>query len=430
MKSTLHKAIGPGLMYAGAAIGVSHLVQSTRAGADYGMQMIWLVLFACATKYVFLMIAPIYTASTGETLIQGYRRLGNWAVALYVLATLSTMFTIQASLLLVTAGLLGNFMQSFFGVVLASEAGLNVFYWTLVALALTSIPLLVGRYGLLDGTVKVVVSILAMCTVVAVVLAFFRQPAPIEGFVSPPLLTYAGLVFAFALIGWMPTPIDCSVWQSLWTLARNEQTGHKASVREATIDFNIGYTVATGLAIFFLMLGTLVMHGRGLAFPTQSVGFAAQLVAMYAEALGSWSRWLIAIAALTAMFSTTLTVTDAYPRVWRHLIQQYVTHSQRAGKAIYMICFAILNGVALVIVAAVAVRDQGQFFAALVDIATSLSVVAAPVLAYLNLRLITSEATPKEVRLGMAMMIFSRLCLIALIVMAIVFVYVRFIMTG
>jgi len=31
--STLRSAIGPGLLMAGAAIGVSHLVQSTRAGA-------------------------------------------------------------------------------------------------------------------------------------------------------------------------------------------------------------------------------------------------------------------------------------------------------------------------------------------------------------------------------------------------------------
>jgi len=31
------KKLGPGLLFAGAAIGVSHLVQSTRAGADFGL---------------------------------------------------------------------------------------------------------------------------------------------------------------------------------------------------------------------------------------------------------------------------------------------------------------------------------------------------------------------------------------------------------
>jgi Mn2+/Fe2+ NRAMP family transporter len=41
---TLLKACGPGLLMAGAAIGVSHLVQSTRAGADFGFQLVAVVL--------------------------------------------------------------------------------------------------------------------------------------------------------------------------------------------------------------------------------------------------------------------------------------------------------------------------------------------------------------------------------------------------
>ena len=38
------KKLGPGLLFAGAAIGVSHLVQSTRAGADYGWGLTWALL--------------------------------------------------------------------------------------------------------------------------------------------------------------------------------------------------------------------------------------------------------------------------------------------------------------------------------------------------------------------------------------------------
>ena len=35
------KAVGPGILFAGACIGVSHLVQSTRAGAGYGFDLLW-----------------------------------------------------------------------------------------------------------------------------------------------------------------------------------------------------------------------------------------------------------------------------------------------------------------------------------------------------------------------------------------------------
>lgn len=41
---TFRYAFGPGLVMAAAAIGVSHLVQSTRAGAEYGFSLIGIVL--------------------------------------------------------------------------------------------------------------------------------------------------------------------------------------------------------------------------------------------------------------------------------------------------------------------------------------------------------------------------------------------------
>ena len=41
-----YKKLGPGLLFAGAAIGVSHLVQSTRAGAEYGLTLLWAIILA------------------------------------------------------------------------------------------------------------------------------------------------------------------------------------------------------------------------------------------------------------------------------------------------------------------------------------------------------------------------------------------------
>ena len=48
----LFRKLGPGLLYAGAAIGVSHLVQSTKAGATYGLTLIGIVLITNLLKYV------------------------------------------------------------------------------------------------------------------------------------------------------------------------------------------------------------------------------------------------------------------------------------------------------------------------------------------------------------------------------------------
>ena len=75
---SLLKSIGPGFLLAGAAVGVSHLVQATRAGADYGFILIWVLILACVSKYPFLEFGPRFAAGTGRHLISGYKSLGKF----------------------------------------------------------------------------------------------------------------------------------------------------------------------------------------------------------------------------------------------------------------------------------------------------------------------------------------------------------------
>ena len=75
MKRFIQK-LGPGLLFAGAAIGVSHLVQSTRAGADFGFGFIWALVLIHLVKYPFFQYGPRYASATGESLLEGYQKLG------------------------------------------------------------------------------------------------------------------------------------------------------------------------------------------------------------------------------------------------------------------------------------------------------------------------------------------------------------------
>ncbi|HOI33480.1 MAG TPA: hypothetical protein PLC47_11975, partial [Bacteroidales bacterium] len=52
--------LGPGLLYAGAAIGVSHLVQSTRAGAEFGFDLMWVLLATNLLKFPFFEVGSRY----------------------------------------------------------------------------------------------------------------------------------------------------------------------------------------------------------------------------------------------------------------------------------------------------------------------------------------------------------------------------------
>ena len=52
--SRFSKTAGPGVLFACTAIGVSHLVQSTRAGADFGLMILGFVILVILFKVSFL----------------------------------------------------------------------------------------------------------------------------------------------------------------------------------------------------------------------------------------------------------------------------------------------------------------------------------------------------------------------------------------
>ncbi|MCC5866644.1 MAG: divalent metal cation transporter [Wenzhouxiangella sp.] len=396
IKHPLRAALGPGLLMAGAAVGVSHLVQSTRAGAEYGLSLVVLVVLACALKYPFLEFGPRYAAATGESMIRGYKRMGDWALALFSLLTLGTAFIIQASVTLVTAGLTG----------LVFGLDLSETLLSLIVLLACIVVLTVGHYRGLDLIMKVIMAALVVSTLAAVALAFGSGPdwaglSPVASIDQ--LWTAAGFAFVLALLGWMPIPLEVTAWHSLWTLERARQAGQAPSVRHAVIDFRIGYIGATVLAVLFVLLGALLMYGSGETLPASAVAFSARLVDLYAASLGDWARPLIAVAALTAMFSTTLAVTDAYPRVIRALIEisGVAEDEDKLGnlhRARYVSALIVVSVGALVII-----HYFGARFTSMIDFATTASFLAAPLLAWLSLKLITGPHTPAEHRPGTAL---------------------------
>lgn len=253
--------------------------------------------------------------------------------------------------------------------------------------------LVIGRYALLDKIMKVMIVILAIITVTAFFFAINRGQQIEAGFVPPNLWDTAGLTFIIVLMGWMPTPIDASVWPSLWAMARKKQTGYIPSFKEYKIDFHIGYIGSAVLALFFLGLGALVMYGTGKQFSDNGVLFSEQLVALYSESIGSWSTTIIGIVVLITMFSTALTVIDGYPRSLQGSVIQLFPRFESKGRALYLF-WTIFLSVAAVIIIGVFTRDMG----ALLKFATLLSFFTAPVFAIINFKVVTSKYFPDDFR--------------------------------
>lgn len=389
---TLLKALGPGLLYAGAAVGVSHLVQSTRAGADFGFDLIPILIIANILKYPFFEFGPRYAGATGQSLLKGYEKIGSWAVALFSGITLLTMFAIVAAVLMVTAGLIG----------FVFKLSLNPLYISIIILAVSATILIIGRYKLLDSVIKYVILILALSTIFAVFSAFSTAPPEqilVENF---SFARKADILFLIAFIGWMPAPVDVSVWHSLWSEAKNKTASEKVTMKGGLMDFKIGYIGTAFIALFFLTLGALVMHDTTGELSSKGVKFSAQLVEMYTSSIGQWAYPVIAIAAVATMFSTTMAVVDAYPRVLTPLTEYFVPKSKRHNNKLYWVWMAITTVGTLILIGYLS-NTMGF----MVDLATTLSFVTAPVVAFLNHKVVTGKDFPEQHKPGRGLRTYS-----------------------
>ena len=407
------KNLGPGLLYAGAAIGVSHLVQSTRAGAMFGFTLIWAILLAHLIKYPFFEFGSRYVAATGKSILHGYQKLGKWALILFGLLTLSTMFTIEAAILAVTSGLAENLF----------ELGVSVLEWSAIILMFCTALLLTGRFSLLDNLIKIIILILSITTIAAFATSVTGAFNQTNYFGAFSWSDSANVFFLIALMGWMPAPLDISVWQSVWTVANNRKTKKKANLKETLFDFKIGFFGTLTLAIMFLSLGAFVLSNQGVELSTSAVGFSKQLISVYTNSLGSWSFYIISIAALTTMFSTAITCLDAFPRVLRPTFKMLFTKfdNKRFNKKIYTsILIATSAGSFLVI----------MFFMKnmkdMVDLATTLSFLTTPILAWLNYQVIFKTDLQEEYLPSTKMKKLAQVGLVFLTGFALFYVYYRF----
>ena len=380
------KKLGPGLLFAGAAIGVSHLVQSTKAGAEFGFGLIWALILCNFFKYPFFLFGTKYAFSTGETLLHGYKKIGDYVLYIYLLLSIVTIFTIQAAVTIVTAGL----AVELFGF------NNNIAIMASIILILCIIILTVGKYKLLDNFIKIVILILALSTVFAVGYATNDNMLELNvNQIFPDEVS--GIIFLAAFMGWMPAPLDVSIWQSIWTKEKLN-LNNKIKYKSALFDFNVGYISTVFLGLCFVALGAFVMFGSGQTFSNNGSEFANQLIKLYTANLGENVKIFISVAAFTTMLSTTITCLDASPRAMSQTLK-LLNYKKISGYNTWILIISIVTMIIFVFFES----EMGT----LIKIATILSFITAPIYAIMNYSLVNSAYMPKKFKLSKAMKFYS-----------------------
>lgn len=369
------RIFGPGILMATAAIGGSHLISSTQAGAIYGWQLAIMIILANVFKYPFFRFGTDYVYDTGESLIAGYAKRSKAYLWIYfVLSILSAVISTGAVTLLAAVIL---------GFMLPASVGLSSISLAVIIVAVSWFFLIAGHYKLLDGVTKWIMIALVSATVLAVLIAAGKPTVMTADFIPTSPWNLATLGFIVALMGWMPAPLEFAAITSMWTSAKRkaDRTTHK----QGLLDFNVGFLVSAILALFFLSLGVFVQYGSGQEIQTAGVAYIDQLINMYTATIGEWSRLLVAFVAFMCMFGTTITCADGYGRAnaecWRLLKGESEINKKQVA---FWTTYAIGGGLVII------TFFTGQL-GAMLKFAMISAFVSAPIFGWLNYTLVKNH---------------------------------------
>ncbi len=412
----LLRVVGPGLIFASNAIGTSHLILSTRAGAHHGMVFFWIISAALLLKYPFFEFAVRYTNATNKHILHGYKELGNWAIALFLFVIFAAMFAVTGAIGAVCAGL----MSTIFG-----WSGLNMPLMVAGVLTITTLILVIGKYSLLDNLIKLISIVLFITITVAFLAVLFKGAIPLEDRISHAndIWKGAGLALTISLIGFMPTGLEVSAMHSIWSLEKIKQTGYHPTLKESLFDFNLGYIFTSLLAFMFLTIGAFTVFGSGRLLDGNTVEFSNNLLQVFTTNLGQWSYSVIAIAAFGTIYGTLIVSMDGFTRSFvlgaMTLIRSGDHHKEEN------------NSIGLYIVVLIIIAFGGFFLFTqfpggmikILEAATICIFLLAPIIAFLNLRLIKSSAIPLSHKPNKGMFMLAYIGLIAGIIFTIFYLY-------
>ncbi|MBT1048683.1 divalent metal cation transporter [Streptococcus macedonicus] len=369
------KALGPGILMASAAVGGSHIVSSTQAGAIYGWQLALVILLINIFKYPFFRFGSQFTMENDKSLIEGYAEKGKGWLAIFFVLNIFSAIVNTAGVGILCAAILYNIFPNGFG--------LSISQLTTIIIVIIWAMLLIGGYKFLDSLAKWVMTALTIATVVAVVIALFKHSEYAPNFEAPTPWRMAALPFIVSLMGWMPCPIEISAISSMWSVEKRKQV--KMSEADAIFDFNTGYIGTAILALIFCALGTLIQFGSGEEVQSASAAYIAQFVNMYASVLGEWSRFLITLIAFLCIFGTVITVIDGYSRANNEALRLLLDKKEASQKTLYgwMTLTAVI-GLVIVYLFAGNVATMLRF-------AMIASFITTPFFAYLNYSLVNNK---------------------------------------
>lgn len=393
--------LGPGMLFAAAAVGVSHLVQSTRAGEQFGVSFIWILVAASLIKLPSFLAANEYSHSSGNSISNYYLESGRVAQLVMFLSVFADFTISMAAVVLVTAGLFNAVFPN-----IMPEMG-----WIASLLFVSGGLVVKGGTNFISKLLSGVVIFFGIVILWVTASGVINLSEPISSLAPVINWDQPTLLFAIAVVAWIPTPLSVCFYVSSWTSKGSSEPLNKNGKR---IEFLIGYFLTIFLAVCFELIGSMFLHPIQLVMPQSATDFAVQLIAVISDNITSSVGMMFGVAACLVMISTTVSLMEGTVRSMGEIVVG--TFGNFKGRVFVTTCIEI----ACVLLVLSALSGQ---FSTFVDFATSVAFLSAPFIAFYNFRAWLSVPTIKTGH--MIKKTISVICIVGLTLVAIAFLTLK-----
>lgn len=287
-------SFGPGILVTAAFIGPGTITTASLAGAGYGYNLLWALLFSVAATMILQEMTARLGLVTRRGLAESLRASFSGSAA----ARLIPLLIVLAVGFGNAAYQGGNITGAALG--LAQISQLDGPLWALMVAALAAALLMTGAYRVIERTLVVLVLLMSTVFLLTWIMSDIHWQDLARGLLTPRLPS-GSLLTVIALIGTTVVPYNLFLHAN----AVQETWGDSPDICDALQQarWDSGLSIALGGLITMAIVGTAAaaFHGSGEAF--SAVNMAAQLEPL----LGDNARIFFAAGLFAAGLSSAVT---------------------------------------------------------------------------------------------------------------------------
>ena len=298
MKDKLAKGIAlflPGIFLLGFNIGTGSVTAMAKAGATYGMSLLWTIVASCLATFFMINLYSRYTMVTGETALQAFRKHIHPAVGIFFIVALTTgVMGSVMGVMGIVADISYEWSKSFV------DGGIAPIYFAAFYVAIVYFIFWNGETQFFERALAVVVAIMSICFLANF---FLLMPPPSEIFkglvpnvpIVPadtgkgPYLVIASMVGTTVFSGLFIIRTTL-VKEAGWTMA-----DAKTQRRDAMVSVILMFVIS--MSIMAAAAGTLYAENIGLTK-------ASQMIELLEPIAGSMAVAIFAIGIIAAGVSS------------------------------------------------------------------------------------------------------------------------------